>query len=188
MARIHDDLMNDFKEQKKMIYEQIELLGPMANAMRKPAIQRLADTGAIIFFEIISYLLAVGSIAFAICLQLIYPLNIIPSLLQNPKYKTALGVENVLYLNIAVYGIIGIASLLFFIIARLLGKIRIKNNFLSIAGRDLKTIAGQHLKRKAAIDAIEQRHFTELPDLAPPMIVLHDNVNDVPNPAYENRQ
>ena len=36
---------------------------------------------------------------------------------------------------------------------------------LDLAGKNIKDLVGQHLNRKAAIDAIEQRHFLELPIL-----------------------
>ena len=47
-----------------MIYEQIELLDPLGTSLRKPAAQRLAGKGALIFSEILCYLLAAGIITF----------------------------------------------------------------------------------------------------------------------------
>jgi hypothetical protein len=48
-----------------------------------------------------------------------------------------------------------------------------------MAGARIKTLVGQHLQRKAAIDAIEQRHFNELP------VDYKTDVNAIPNPGYD---
>jgi hypothetical protein len=84
------------------------------------------------------------------------------------------------YFSIAVHCLAAFTGILFFIMARMTRRIRLKNNILSLAGKNMKELVGQHLKRKAAIESIEQRHFDELPFLGEPA-----GVNAVPNPGFD---
>jgi hypothetical protein len=59
--------------------------------------------------------------------------------------------------------------------------IRQKNNILHFAGKHIKTLVSQHLKRKANIQALEQRHFMDQPITMPHEV----KVNEVPNPGYD---
>jgi hypothetical protein len=54
--------------------------------------------------------------------------------------------------------------MLFLIIARLVHAIRLKNNTLVLAKQTVKTLVASQLKRKASMDATDQRHFSELPN------------------------
>lgn len=177
-ARLQDDLIQEFREEKKMITAQIDLFNPMALSLRKPAAQRLANKGMIIFAEVLCWLSLLGCIAFGIFLNKLYPFYILFQLKRVEISKTlgAINVQNLLW---CVYGMIGVVVLLLFFLARTLAKIRKKNDVLSIAGKNIKTVVGQHLTRKAAIDAIEQRHFLELPQ------VKATDINDIPNPGYD---
>jgi hypothetical protein len=49
------------------------------------------------------------------------------------------------------------------VIGRMLANIRHKNATLSLAGKNMKTISGQHLVRKTEIETLEQRHVAILP-------------------------
>ena len=181
LTRLQDDLLMDFKEQKVLIYEQIELFDPLGDQLSKPAARRLVDKGVLIFTEVLCYALSLGSIAFAVFLDKLYPFYILSQLRFRPEYSN-LGWKNSLYLNIGVYILIGIIALLFYIVARCMRHLRLKNDILNFAGKQIKTLVGQHLKRKAAIEAIEQRHFEELPAFPYDTPVMR--VNDVPNPGY----
>jgi hypothetical protein len=86
------------------------------------------------------------------------------------------------YFSIAVHAMAGLIALLFYVMARIIRRIRLKNDVLDLAGRNIKELMGQHLQRKAAIDAIEQRHFLELPQYEDGIKV--NNVNSIPNPGY----
>ena len=177
-ARLQDDLIQEFREEKKMIMAQIDLFNPMALSLRKPAAQRLANKGLIIFAETFCWLSLLGSITFGIFLNKLYPFYILFQLKRVELSKTlgAINVQNLLW---CVYGMIGVVVLLLFFLARTLARIRKKNDVLSIAGKSIKTVVGQHLTRKAAIDAIEQRHFMELPQ------VKAADINDIPNLGYD---
>jgi len=180
-TRLQDDFLRDFKEQKKMIYEQVELLDPLGTSLRKPAAQRLIGKGALIFSEVICYLLAIGIIAFLFFIDKIYPFYILSELRFKSEFRS-LGWINIQAFIIAIYAAFGLIALLFYGLARSARAIRQKNDILSLAGKNIKEIVGQHLQRKAAIDTIEQRHFRELPN---EHLEEGVQVNEIPNPGYE---
>ena len=184
MPRLNDDLLNEFKEQKALIYNQLEVFDPLGTQLSKPAAQRLVSTGILVVSEILCYLLALGMLVFAFFLTKIYPFYILAELQYKGDYAK-LGFINVRMFTFAIYGMIGIISLLLYFLGTSLRQIRLKNNILSQAGKDIKNLVGQHLKRKAAIDAIEQRHFLELPDFQEEGVVIPAKVNEVLNPGYE---
>jgi len=178
-TRLQDDLLLEFKEEKKMIQSQISIIEPLAVSMRKPAAQRLAAKGMIIFGEIFCWLSFLAAIATCFFLNRLYPFYVLFEL-YRPEHVGLLGHQNVQFLQWSFYGLFGLSAILFYFLARSLARIRQKNGILNLAGRDIKTVVGQHLQRKAAIDAIEQRHFNELPSTE-----FHDHVNLAPNPGYD---
>lgn len=165
-----------------MIYEQIELLDPLGTSLRKPAAQRLVSKGALIFFEILCYLLAAGIITFLFFMDKIYPFYLLAEMRFKAEYAK-MGWINIQALNLTVYAIIVLVAILFYGMARLSRSIRLKNDILNLAGANIKEIVGQQLKRKASIDAIEQRHFLELPNTHLEGGIVQ--IGDVPNPGYE---
>ena len=181
--RLQDDLLHEFREQKKTNYELIELLDPLATSLSKPAAQRLISKGALVFAEIIFYLLALAAVAFIIFIDKIYPFYIITDMRARLDFQSMLGGNNIQMLNLALYGLIAFVAILLYSIARMIRRIRLKNNILNLAGKNIKYIVGQHLNRKAAIESIEQRHFDELPsnDVEEEGII---SVNDVDNPGF----
>lgn len=179
--RLQDDLLRDFKEQKTVIYEQVELLDPLATSLRKPAAQRLISKGALIFSEILCYLLAIGTIAFAFFLDKVYPFHLLSEIRYKGEFRK-LGVVNIEAFSFGIYGLIILIALLFYLLARASRAIRLKNTILNLAGKSIKVIIGQHLNRKASIDTIEQRHFMELPN---EHLEEGVKVNDIANPGYD---
>jgi hypothetical protein len=186
MAKLHDDLMRDFKEQKAMIYSQLEVFDPMGTQLAKPAAQRLVSKGILIISEILCYVLALGAIAFAVFMNKIYPFYILSEIQYKSEY-VKLGWMNVRMFTICIYALLGIISLLFYGLGTSLRHIRLKNDILGFAGKHIKTLVGQHLKRKASIDTIEQRHFLELPDFQEEG-VSKVKVNEVPNLGYDENE
>lgn len=179
-SRLQDDLIHEFREEKKMITAQMDLFNPMALSLRKPVAQRLASKGLILFMEIFCWLAALSTIPFGIFLSKLYPFYLLFRL-NKPELRQSLGgVQEVQYLQWSIYGLIALLGLLFLFLARALARIRRKNDVLSLTGKHIKILLGQHLTRKAAIDAIEQRHFMELPGTS-----LHYDINDIPNPGYD---
>ncbi len=76
-------------------------------------------------------------------------------------------------------------------------EIRLKNDILNHAGKDIKQIVGQHLERKAALETIEQRHLlgtiSGVSQQAPKAAVADERfsigsirpaINQVPNPGF----
>lgn len=181
LTRLQDDLLHDFKEQKAIIEQQLEVFDPMGMQLAKPAAQRLVGKTILIITEILCYLLSLGSIAFAIFLTKLYPFYVLNELRFKPEYSK-LGTMTVTVFNASIYGLIGLIALLFFLLGWAVSGIRQKNDILHFAGKHIKTLVSQHLKRRASIEMIEQRHFMELP-------VVHTEqqvrVNEVPNPGYD---
>ena len=171
LATLKDDLLQEFREERVMINDQIELLDPLATSFRRPAAQRLLSSGTLIITEFSCYIVSLGGIAFVALMHKIYPFSILNHTFYNAEIRSKVGAPNLTYLIIAVYGIAATAVIMTFLIGRLAREIRLKNDILSLAGRDIKTIVGQHLERKAALDTIEQRHMLGM-----------SGINHVPRP------
>lgn len=179
LTRLQEDLLQEFKEERRMIVNQIELFDPLASSMRRPAAQRLFSKGALIFLELFVWLAFFGTIALGFLLKKLFPYYVLGQL-QARATEAGIGRYNADALYWGVIGLIAGAALLWLIIARMIRRIRLKNDILHLAGSRIKTLVGQHLERKAAIDAIEQRHFLEIPATD-----VNRNVNEVENPGYD---
>jgi len=162
-SRLQDDLIKDFQEQKRTINEQIKLLDPMATSLRKPVAQRLLHSGFSILLEIICWLLFAGTITYVILMDKLIPFYVLSKLIQTGKGQTGFTDKELFILNWSVKGLVIIIALLLLIIARMLARIRQKNAILHISGKNMKQLVEENLKRKSAIEAIEQRHMMELP-------------------------
>ncbi len=192
LTTLKDDLLQEFREERIMINEQIEVLDPLARSLRKPAAIRLLSSGTLLITEISCYIISLGGLAFIAFMHEIYPFNVMGNIFYNSELRNKAGSLNLLYFILAVYGITAIGMLFIFIIGRLAREIRLKNEILHMAGKDIKTIIGQHLERKAIMDTIEQRHMLGLSGISLP--ASHASmpqprqkaqVNEVMNPAYE---
>ncbi|RYZ52847.1 MAG: hypothetical protein EOP49_08640 [Sphingobacteriales bacterium] len=179
-TRLQDDLMNDFREQKRLIKEQIELFDPLATSLRRPAAQRLMSKGGLIFAETFFYILCLGAIAFTAVMNIVHPFSLLSRIRYITDVPGGFRYSDKEMLSIAVHALTALIAILFFIIARIIRRVRLKNDILDLAGRNIKLLVGQHLNRKAAIDAIEQRHFVELPDFVEP----GGDLQSMPNPGY----
>ncbi|MES2703632.1 MAG: hypothetical protein V4649_13400 [Bacteroidota bacterium] len=181
-ATLKDDLLQEFREERIMINEQIALLDPLATSLRRPAAQRLLSSGTLMITETSCYIVSLGGVAFVSLMHRIYPLSLLNTLLYDPVVRSKAGSLNIMYLLLAVYGIASISVIGIFIIGRMAREMRLKNDILNHAGKDIKTIVGQHLERKAALDTIEQRHHLGVSSVSP--VVKKPAVNDMPNPGY----
>lgn len=181
-TRLQEDLLLEFQEEKKMIEQQLSLFEPLATSLRKPVATRLAQNGLILFLQLLCWLCVLAAIGTCFFLSKLYPFYLLFEL-SRPEFETALGRQDLQMLQWSVYGLLALVAILFAMLARSLSKIRKKNRVLSLAGKDIKTVLGQHLQRKAAIDAIEQRNITELPAKE-----SSDNVNLIPNPGYDESE
>lgn len=177
-SRLQDDLLGEFRQEKELINEQLGLLDPLAVSLRKPAAARLLNSIVLLTLEGLSWLTIVAVVAFCIIRDKIYPFYI----LARIKTKgSLLGFSdkdmNNLYWSVLVFA--AIIAFLLFIIARNLAKLRKKNTILQMAGKTIKTVVGGHLKRKAGIEAIDQRHF----GILDPLPLTEMKSTTVPNPG-----
>jgi len=159
LTTLKDDLLQEFREERIMINEQLELLDPLATSLRQPAAQRLLSSGTLIIAEISCYIMSLGGIAFVSFMHKIYPFGILGDIFYDPQYRNKMGSANLMYLILAIYGIAAIGIILIFIVGRMAREVRLKNDILNHAGKDIKQMMGQHLERKAALESIEQRHM-----------------------------
>jgi hypothetical protein len=201
LTTLKDDLLEEFREERIMIKEQIELLDPLATSLRKPAAQRLLSSGTLIISEISCYIISLGGIAFIGLLHRIYPFTVLNDVFYNSQIRAKTGTTNLLYLIIAIYGLVLAGITMMFILGRMAREIRLKNDILNQAGKDIKIIVGQHLERKASMDTIEQRHMLGMSgvshqpskDSANPLqtptaafrLSGLGSVNDIPNPGFQ---
>lgn len=167
LTTLKDDLLHEFREERVMISDQIELLDPLATSLRKPAAQRLLSSGTLIMTEFICYIISLGGIAFMAFMHKIMPFNVLSQMFYSSSLRNGIGATNLFFLILAIYGLAAIGVVLIFVIGRMAREIRLKNDILNMAGKDIKTIVGQHLERKAALDTIEQRHMLGMSGVSP---------------------
>lgn len=183
LTTLKDDLLQEFREEREMVTEQIELLEPLATSLRQPAAQRLLSSGTLAITEFSCYTVSLGGVAFIAFMHLIYPFSILSNTFYNSALRNKIGAPNLVYLTLAIYGLSAVGVILIFIVGRMAREIRLKNEILNIAGKDIKTVFGQHLERKAALDTIEQRHMLGVSSVNP--IIRHKvTVTDVVNAGY----
>jgi hypothetical protein len=176
-VRLQDDLLREFKQEKELITAQLDRLVPLGVALRKPVAARVFNKILLLSTEVFFYLAAASAIAFIVFRDRLYPFYTLSRLRLHPEQVGLSKTEvDALYWSVPAFAVL--CSLCFLIIARCMNRIRRKNAILQIAGRDIKEIVGEHLKRKAAIETIDQRHFGILDPLP-----VNDPVTVV-NPGY----
>src|ERR1700734_1656724 len=137
---LNDDLLKEFREERIMINDQIEFLDPLAISLRKPAAQRLLSNSTWLLTEYMCYLISIGGLACVACMHLIYPFSLLHDLFYSPQSRDNIGVPNLIYLMTAVYGIAVLAAIFMFIIGRMAREMRLKNEILNVAGKEIKGI------------------------------------------------
>jgi hypothetical protein len=183
LSSLRDDLLVEFREEKAMVHEQVRLLDPLATALRKPAARRIVNKMLLVVVEIFCYLLCIGALASIFLINNIEPFSFLMQTLGSGANAIAKGVFNISYIQMVLYSALAVTAIFSYATGRMAGRIRQKNNILQLANKNIKVIMEQQLRRKAAIEAIEQRHLTGLPDGNES--IFRVPVNDVPNPGYE---
>ena len=148
---LKDDLLAEFRDERIMINEQIELLDPLTAALRKPAALGLLSDTTLLLTEYICYLVSAGGLACVLFMHLIYPFSLMQEIFYNAGLRERIGAPNIIYLTISVYGIAVLLSLFVFIIGRMARETRLKNEILNLVAKELKGILGLVLERKAAV-------------------------------------
>lgn len=183
LTTLKDDLLAEFREERIMINDQLELLDPLATSLRKPAAQRLLSSSTLFIAEFGCYIVSLGGLAFGVLMHKIYPFSLLNQMFYTAEIRNNVGAPNITMLIMATYGLLAIGIAAIFVVGRMAREIRLKNEILDHAGRDIKTMVGQHLERKAVLNTIEQRHMlgmSEVVQVSPTKITL----TEVTNPAY----
>jgi len=168
LTTLKEDLLAEFRDERIMISDQIALLDPIATSLRRPAARRLFSSTTLVISEVFCYLLGAGGIAGLVLLNRIYSFSQVYQLVYAGSTARTGVVPNVAYLTGAVYGSLVVGTALAVILGIAAGKIRRKNAILCLAGKDIQTIVGQHLERRAALDTLEQRHMLGLSGIQVP--------------------
>lgn len=160
---LQEELIRDFQEQKTTINGQVALIDPMATSLRKPAARRLFHAGLLVFLEILAWLLFLGAVAFLLFSDKLYPFYYLNQLRHDGNLGERYRAHDLemLYWSLKAVGVL--AALLLVVIARMLSAIRLKNSILHIAGKNMKVLVEQLLKRKAAMEILEQKYPSDLP-------------------------
>jgi hypothetical protein len=176
---IQEDLIRDFQEQKKTINEQVKLIDPLATSLRKPAAKRLFHAGFLVFLEILAWLLFLGTIAFVLFMDKLYPFYYLNQIQNDSQLSTNYKTSDLNLLSLSVRGMALVAAVLMAVIARMLSRIRQKNSVLHLAGKNMKLLIEQLLKRKATMEALEQRHMLEMPSSDDAVVMPQKPHNDI---------
>lgn len=178
-TRLHEDLLREFKQEKEMVNAHLALLDPLAVSLRKPVASRIFNSIVLLVLEGLSWLGLITVVAFCIVRDKIYPFYILARMRSK---GTAMGFSardvDSLYWSVVVFA--AIIGLLLLVVARNLSRLRRKNAILQMAAVRIKTVVGEQLKRKAAIDTIDQRHF----GILEPVSLGEQNSTTVPNPGF----
>jgi hypothetical protein len=178
-SKLQEDLLREFKEEKELINAQLDLLDPLGVSLRKPAAARVLSNIVLVVLEAFSYLGIVALIAFCVIRDKVYPFYILARLRsQGGELGFSDRDMSNLYYSVVVFATF--LSVLLFIIGRNLATLRKKNAILQMAGKTIKTVVGEQLKRKAAIRVIDQRHFETLE----PMPINETKSTEVPNLGF----
>ncbi len=180
-VRLQDDLIREFRAEQAFTDAQLALFDPLATQLRRPAARRLLSAGLLILVEVLFYALAIGGIALFLFRARLYPFYLLQRF-QRPEYETLIGRGNVKNLEILVWCLVGGTMFLCFWLARAMHKIRLKNAVLARTGGVVKSFVGELLQRRAAMSALEQRHYEVIPMTHTQSSV---GVNEVPNPGYD---
>ena len=177
------DIAQDLDRQSELLNEQLGILDPLAENLRRPAASHLASATFIILGEIFCWTAIGGVVALAFFLKNLYPTDLL-FVLNRSEYQQQLGAQNVMHLRWFVYGLLIVIAFLFYFLSRGLRAVRRKNSILRTSGRDIRTLVGQHLTRRAHVESLHQKYFHQIPakeEIFTPV----PKVNEVLNPGYE---
>ncbi len=168
LTTLKEDLLAEFREERVMISEQMELLDPLATSLRRPVASRLLSHSTLLLAEFACYILSAASLSFIVFFHRIYPFNLLKVIFYAPELRNQIGGPNLTVLISATYALLAVVMVCVFIIGRMAREIRLKNEVLQQAGETVKVVVGQHLVRHAAIKTIEQRHLLGAPIISVP--------------------
>jgi hypothetical protein len=159
LTTLKDDLLAEFREERIMINDQLEILDPLGTSLRMPAAQKLYSSSTLYIAEYGCYVFCAAAVGFTAAMPHVYPFSLMNTVAPISDVGSAFGLHHVSLLSASVYTIVGLLVISMLIVARLVRSVRLKNEILRHAGHDVKIIVSQHLLRRAAMEAIEQRHL-----------------------------
>lgn len=175
-----EHLIKDFQEQKEILHKQIESVDPLAASIRQPIATRLFHSGFLIMLEIFAWILVVATIAFVLFMDKLAPFYYLNQIAHDTQIIDTYKQKDLINLIWGVKGIALLNGFLFFWIARMLAKIRLKNSILNIAGKTLKELVEQFFKRRATMESLENKFPLDLPKDADSIIMnTPTNHNDI---------
>lgn len=177
------DLTFDLQEQKQILKDQFSVIDPLATALSKNVAQRVLNTSLLVILEIISYLMFLMGIAFFFLMDKFYPYYMLSKITNNVNVISSFSETDIANFTIGIKALAIVIGLLFLIIARMLSKARKKNALLTKVGKELKTLAGQNLTRRSAIETLEQKHIMILPSqIEVDGVVIKEHPNSLGDP------
>ena len=181
---LQSDLLHEFHENRRMLDDQIAALDPLGVQLRRPGVARVANATGLVALELLCYAGCLGAILCVVFMNQLYPLYLATHLRDAAVAAPAISHAQAEHLVWLIIGLLIGVGLLLLILGRYIRRLRLKNAVLSVAGRDVKAIVGQQLQRRAALNALAQRHHLD------PIGSLSDSpnnsrdINDIANPAY----
>lgn len=177
------DLTFDLQEQKQILKDQFSVIDPLATALSKNVAQRVLNTSLLVILEIISYLMFLMGIAFFFLMDKFYPYYMLSKITNNVNVISSFSETDIANFTIGIKALAIVIGLLFLIIASMLSKARKKNALLTKVGKELKTLAGQNLTRRSAIETLEQKHIMILPSqIEVDGVVIKEHPNSLGDP------
>lgn len=172
----------EFRAEQAFLNAQLSRFDPLSTALRKRSVGHFLNAGLLLFLEVVLYGVAIACIALFFFKEQLYPLYLLTRF-SRPEYVQLIGKGNLANLNLLVWGLVAIIAILSICWARSLRSLRHKNIALVRTGTVVKGFMGDLLQRKAALDALEQRHYATLPMVGTQSSV--GGVNEVVNPGYD---
>jgi len=173
------DLIKDFQSQKQALKTQMELVDPMAAAMHKPAAHRFIQAGFLLFLELFMWVLVVACFAVLVFGDKLYPFYYLSQIVHDNGLYSRYPQQDLSTLSWTIKGIIVFSGLLCFWIGRMLAKIRHKNHYISLSGKNLKLLMEQYFRRRTEIENLENKYPPALPsdpDSVIPPPKPHDDI------------
>lgn len=151
-------LIHDFQEQKSTIKRQIDLMDPIAESIKEPARKRFFNKSLLMMGEFIMYILAIAFFASTILFDKIPFINTWDQLISLGEVKDYFVMNELLWYEVFIRGLLFSLALFTLWVARMLARFRKKNELLQLAGVQMNQAVEELLKRRIAIEDIENKY------------------------------
>ncbi len=177
---LKEDLTTEFREEREMLNEQIVLLKPLYQSLKKSSVQRFFGNTWLWIVEYFFYLLAVGCVIFIFIAPSTFPFSVLNTVYHATPIPAKISASDMNMLVLAGYGIVVLLFLLCILVGRQTGQIRQKNELIYEAAQEIREVLKQQIERKKMVETIQGRHqFFAKDEEAKP------SVTETLNPFYE---